>query len=154
MRETALWLRQQAIISFIPLLDRKSSRHWQKGIADGISEWWEVLEARAMHEADPINPQRLFWELSPRLPDNCILTCDSGSAAKFAHPDRVVIAMVGDGAMQMPGNDGLVTISKYWKTWSDPRLIVLVLKNLDLNMVTWATLFDVYNSNDLLDEPS
>jgi len=157
--------------ALIPLLDRKTSRAWRKKIEDGVSEWWEVLEARAMHEADPINPQRLFWELSPRLPDNCILTCDSGSAAnwyardvkirpgmraslsgnlatmcpgvpyataaKFAHPDRVAIAMVGDGAMQMLGNDGLVTISKYWKSWSDPRLIVLVLKNLDLNQVTW-----------------
>jgi pyruvate dehydrogenase (quinone) len=157
--------------ALIPLLDRKGSRAWQKKIAEGMSEWWEVLEARAMHDADPINPQRLFWELSPRLPDDCILTCDSGSsanwfardiriragmraslsgnlatmcpgvpyaiAAKFAHPDRPVIAMVGDGAMQMLGNDGLVTISKYWKEWSDARLIILVLKNLDLNQVTW-----------------
>jgi pyruvate dehydrogenase (quinone) len=124
-----------------------------------------------MHSADPINPQRLFWELSPRLPDDCILTCDSGAAAnwyardvkirpgmraslsgnlatmcpgvpyaiaaKFAYPDRDVIAMVGDGAMQMLGNDGLITISKYWHEWSNPRLIVLVLKNKDLNQVTW-----------------
>jgi pyruvate dehydrogenase (quinone) len=157
--------------ALMPLLDRKGSRAWRKKIAEDISEWWEVLEARAMHEADPINPQRLFWELSSRLPDRCILTCDSGSAAnwyardvkirsgmraslsgglatmcpavpyataaKFAHPDRVAIAMVGDGAMQMLGNDGLVTISKYWQEWSDPRLVVLVLKNLDLNQVTW-----------------
>jgi pyruvate dehydrogenase (quinone) len=157
--------------ALLPLLDRKSSRTWQKKIAEGMSDWWEVLEARAMHDADPINPQRLFWELSPKLPDNCILTCDSGSsanwfardikiragmraslsgnlatmcpgvpyaiAAKFAHPDRVVVTMVGDGAMQMLGNDGLVTISKYWKEWSNPRLVILVLKNLDLNQVTW-----------------
>ena len=46
-------------------------------------------------------------------------------AAKFAYPDRPVIAMVGDGAMQMNGNNGLITIAKYWKEWSDPRLIVL-----------------------------
>jgi pyruvate dehydrogenase (quinone) len=58
-------------------------------------------------------------------------------AAKFAFPERVVIALVGDGAMQMNGNNGLITISKYWKEWSDPRLIVLVLHNNDLNMVTW-----------------
>ncbi|MEJ2055113.1 MAG: thiamine pyrophosphate-dependent enzyme, partial [Calditrichaceae bacterium] len=113
----------------------------------------------------------VFWELSSRLPDNVILTSDSGSsahwfardlklkesmmaslsgnlatmgsglpyaiAAKFAYPDRPVIALVGDGAMQMNGNSGLITISKYWENWKDPRLIVLVLNNQDLNLVTW-----------------
>jgi thiamine pyrophosphate-dependent acetolactate synthase large subunit-like protein len=58
-------------------------------------------------------------------------------AAKFAFPDRVAIALVGDGAMQMLGNNELITISKYWKEWSDPRLVVLVLNNRDLNQVTW-----------------
>jgi pyruvate dehydrogenase (quinone) len=48
-----------------------------------------------------------------------------------------VIALVGDGAMQMNGNAELLTIAKYWKRWSDPRLIVLVLHNDDLNQVTW-----------------
>jgi pyruvate dehydrogenase (quinone) len=58
-------------------------------------------------------------------------------AAKFAHPHRPVIALVGDGAMQMNGNAELVTIAKYWERWRDPRLIVLVLNNRDLNQVTW-----------------
>ena len=58
-------------------------------------------------------------------------------AAKFAFPDRVAIALMGDGAMQMNGNSELVTIAKYWQGWSDPRLIVLVLNNQDLNQVTW-----------------
>lgn len=58
-------------------------------------------------------------------------------AAKFAYPERVVIACAGDGAMQMNGSAELLTIKKYWKTWSDPRLIVLVLNNSDLNQVTW-----------------
>jgi pyruvate dehydrogenase (quinone) len=58
-------------------------------------------------------------------------------AAKFAHPDRPVIALVGDGAMQMNGMNELITIAKYWKEWSDPRLVVLVLNNRDLNQVTW-----------------
>src|SRR5206468_13136204 len=49
----------------------------------------------------------------------------------------VAIALVGDGAMQMNGVNGLITIAKYWKRWSDPRLVVLVLDNRDLNMVTW-----------------
>jgi pyruvate dehydrogenase (quinone) len=124
-----------------------------------------------MNAANPINPQRLFWELSPRLPDDCILTSDSGSAAnwfardlkmrrgmmaslsgglatmgpgvpyaiaaKFAYPERTVIALVGDGAMQMNGNSELITAAKYWRRWSNPRLIVAVLNNRDLNQVTW-----------------
>jgi pyruvate dehydrogenase (quinone) len=157
--------------ALIPLLQRKTDRSWREEIEKGVAHWWKVLEGRAMNAANPLNPQRLFWELSPRLPDNCILSSDSGSAAnwyardvkirrgmmaslsgnlatmgpgvpyaiaaKFAYPDRVVIAMVGDGAMQMNGMNGLITISKYWKRWADPRLIVLVLNNRDLNQVTW-----------------
>ena len=153
------------------LLKRKEDRQWRKKIEDGVAEWWKVLEARAMNEAKPINPQRVFWELSPRLPDNCIIVADSGSAAnwfardlkvrrgmmaslsgnlatmgpgvpyaiaaKFAFPDRVVIATVGDGAMLMNGINEVVTIANYWKEWSDPRLIILVLANRDLNQVTW-----------------
>jgi pyruvate dehydrogenase (quinone) len=59
------------------------------------------------------------------------------AASKFAHPERPVFAFVGDGAMQMLGMNALITISKYWKQWRDPRLIVVVLNNRDLNMVTW-----------------
>jgi len=161
----------ETLRALIPLLERKSDRSWRETIESNIVDWWKVLEARAMNEADPINPQRMFWELSPRLPDNCILTSDSGSAAnwfardlkirrgmmatlsgnlatmgpgvpyaiaaKFAWPDRVAIALVGDGAMLMNGINGLITIAKYWKEWSDPRLIVMVLANHDLNQVTW-----------------
>ncbi len=58
-------------------------------------------------------------------------------AAKFAHPDRPVVALVGDGAMQMNGLNVMITISKYWRQWSNPHLIVLVLNNRDLNQVTW-----------------
>ncbi|MDX1583042.1 MAG: thiamine pyrophosphate-requiring protein [Thermoanaerobaculia bacterium] len=155
----------------IPKLKRKEDRSWREKIEKGISEWWELLEERAMVSADPINPQRVFWELSPKLPDNAILTCDSGSsanwwardlkvrgdmmgslsgnlatmgpgvpyaiAAKFAFPDRPVIANVGDGAMEMNGINGMITVAKYWKEWKDPRLIVCVLNNRDLNQVTW-----------------
>jgi pyruvate dehydrogenase (quinone) len=161
----------ETLRELIPLLETKNDRSWRKEIEKGMTEWWKVLEVRAMQDAEPINPQRVFWELSPRLPDNCILSSDSGSsanwfardlkirrgmmaslsgnlatmcpgvpyaiAAKFAFPDRVAIALVGDGAMQMLGNNELITISKYWKDWSDPRLIVLVLNNRDLNQVTW-----------------
>ncbi|MFE7215453.1 thiamine pyrophosphate-requiring protein [Streptomyces sp. NPDC057611] len=57
--------------------------------------------------------------------------------AKFAHGDRPAIALVGDGAMQMNGMAELITVAKYWREWSDPRLIVAVLNNQDLNQVTW-----------------
>ncbi len=57
--------------------------------------------------------------------------------AKFAHPDRPAIAFEGDGAMQMNGLAELLTIARYWQEWSDPRLVVAVLHNNDLNQVTW-----------------
>ncbi len=157
--------------ALIPHLKRKTDRKWREEIEESVSRWWRVLEGRAMNEAKPINPQRVFWELSPRLPDNCILTCDSGSsaawyardlkirrgmmaslsgglatmgpgvpyaiAAKFVHPQRHAIALVGDGAMQMNGINGLVTIAERWREWADPRLTIAVLNNSDLNMVTW-----------------
>lgn len=155
----------------MPFLKKKEDLSWRNKIEREVVSWWRVLEARAMNEARPLNPQRVFWELSPRLPDNCILCADSGSSAnwfardlkirpgmmaslsgtlatmgagvpyaigaKFAFPGRVVFAFVGDGAMQMNGTGELVTIAKYWKKWKDPRLIVLVLNNRDLNQVTW-----------------
>jgi len=157
--------------ALLPLLEKKQDRSWRDTIEKSVARWWKVLEQRAMNDGDPVNPQRVFWELSPRLPENCIITCDTGSgtnwfardikmrrgmmasvsgslatmgpgmpyaiAAKFAHPDRAVLAIVGDGAMQMNGMNGLITIAKYWQKWPDPRLVVLVLNNRDLNQVTW-----------------
>ena len=136
-----------------------------------MRKWWRDLEAKAMEPANPINPQRIFWELSPRLPDNTIICGDCGShtnwyardvkirsgmmaslsgklatmgsgmpyaiAAKFAHPGRPVLAIVGDGAMQMNGNAELITVKQYWKQWSNPCFVVMVLHNDDLNQVTW-----------------
>jgi pyruvate dehydrogenase (quinone) len=164
--DSALTLR-----ALMPLLERKQAQAWRERIERNVAEWWQTLEKRAMVAAHPINPQRVFWELSRRLPERAILTCDSGSAAnwyardvrlrpgmqgslsgglatmgpavpyaigaKFAYPDRPAIAMAGDGALQMNGMAELITIAKYWKRWSDPRLIVLVLNNRDLNQVTW-----------------
>ncbi|MER6010686.1 thiamine pyrophosphate-requiring protein [Streptomyces bluensis] len=57
--------------------------------------------------------------------------------AKFAHPDRPAIALVGDGAMQMNGMAELITAAKYQDRWEDPRLVVGILNNHDLNQVTW-----------------
>jgi pyruvate dehydrogenase (quinone) len=130
-----------------------------------------MLEERALAAANPINPQRVCYELSPLLARDAIVTSDSGScanwyardlkvqrgqmyslsgglasmgaavpyaiAAKFAHPDRPVIALVGDGAMQMNNMAELITVAKYWKRWKDPRWIVCVFNNEDLNQVTW-----------------
>src|SRR5690606_33570443 len=127
------------------------------------SRWWKVMEARAMSAAEGVNPQRVFWELSPRLPEHCILTCDSGSAAnwyardvklrrgmmgslsgglatmgpaipyaiaaKLAYPDRPVVALQGDGAMQMNGLNGLITVAQHWKRWPEAGLTMMVLNN-------------------------
>jgi len=157
--------------ALLPLLTQKTDTSWREKIERNVVDWWKVLEARAMTSADPLNPQRVFWELSPLLPDNCILTGDSGSvanwyardikmrrgmkgslsgglaslgagtpyavAAKFAFPDRAVIAFMGDGAMQMNGMNVMITVSKYWREWACPTFIVLVLNNRDLNQVTW-----------------
>ncbi|HTV24265.1 MAG TPA: thiamine pyrophosphate-requiring protein [Polyangiaceae bacterium] len=157
--------------ALLPRLRQKPKDGWLEKIAEWNADWAKLMNERAHLDARPINPQRVFWELSPRLPDNCILTADSGSAAnwfardlklrrgmqaslsgslatmgngvpyaigaKFAYPQRPVIALVGDGAMQMNGNAELLTIAKYWREWEDPRLIILVLRNDDLNQVTW-----------------
>lgn len=161
----------EVLRSLIPLLQRKQDRGWREDIEKRVARWWKEEEERAMKDAEPVNPERVFWELSSRLPENAIITADSGSsanwyaraiklrpgmkaslsgtlatmcpglpyaaAAKFAFPDRVPIAFVGDGAMQMLGITDLITVAKYWREWSDPRLVVCVLSNGDLNQVTW-----------------
>jgi len=58
-------------------------------------------------------------------------------AAKFAFPERLVVAIVGDGAMQMNNMAELITVAKYWKQWASPKWICMVLNNSDLNQVTW-----------------
>ncbi|MFH9044010.1 thiamine pyrophosphate-requiring protein [Streptomyces sp. NPDC017966] len=155
----------------LPRLHRKKERSWREKVEKDVARWWEVMQRRAAVDADPINPEYVVHALDGRLPDDAIVTADSGSAAnwyarhlrlrgrmrgslsgtlatmgpgvpyaigaKFAHPDRPAIALVGDGAMQMNGMMEMVTAAKYWQGWSDPRLIVAVLNNRDLNQVTW-----------------
>jgi pyruvate dehydrogenase (quinone) len=161
----------ETLRALLPLLKPKEDTAWRKGIAKNLEKWWKRLEERAMQPAAPVNPQRVAWELSPRLPEQVILTSDSGScanwyardlkirrgmmaslsgglasmgaavpyaiAAKFAHPDRPVIALVGDGAMQMNNMAELITVAKYWREWADPHWIVCVVNKEDLNQVTW-----------------
>lgn len=155
----------------LPRLEEKTDTRWRKRIEQNVVDWWDVLESRALAHADPINPQKVTWDLSPRLPEDAIITCDSGScanwyardlkirgemmcslsgglasmgaavpyaiAAKFAHPGRPVIALVGDGAMQMNNMAELITVAKYWRDWENPKWICCVFNNQDLNQVTW-----------------
>jgi pyruvate dehydrogenase (quinone) len=69
--------------ALLPLLEQKTADSWRHGIEKNVAAWWKTLQARAMQPATPINPQRVFWELSPRLPDDCILTGDSGTVANW-----------------------------------------------------------------------
>ena len=73
-----------------------TSRSWRKTIASNLDEWWKVVESRAMASADPVNPQRIFTELNKQLPDDVIMTADSGSVADwYARDIRVRRGMMG-----------------------------------------------------------
>lgn len=161
----------ETLHALLPRLKQKPADGWRRSIENNVREWWKTLEERARAPANPVNPQRVTWELSPRIPDRAIITSDSGScanwfardlkmrrginaslsgglasmgaavpyaiAAKYADPDRPVIALVGDGAMQMNNMAELITVAKYWRQWKDHRWIVCVFNNEDLNQVTW-----------------
>ncbi|WP_052850485.1 thiamine pyrophosphate-requiring protein [Streptomyces avicenniae] len=160
--------------ALIPLLDAKDGaarRHEE--IEKSVLRWWEVLARQAeLVAADPVNPQYVAHTLDPLLPDDALVTVDSGSVttwyarhitmrgtmrgslsgtlatmgcalpyaigAKFAHPQRPVVALVGDGAMQMNGMNELITAARYRDRWADPRFVVGVWNNRDLNEVTWS----------------
>ncbi|HEV2704137.1 MAG TPA: thiamine pyrophosphate-requiring protein [Steroidobacteraceae bacterium] len=161
----------ETLRALLPMLERKADRSWRDQIEKSVTEWWKLLDDRAHVAAKPINPQRVAWELSKRLPDRAIITSDSGScanwyardlkirrgmmcslsgglasmgaavpyaiAAKYAQPGRPVIALVGDGAMQMNNMAELITVAKYWREWENPKWTVCVFSNQDLNQVTW-----------------
>ncbi|PWI09545.1 thiamine pyrophosphate-requiring protein [Streptomyces sp. NWU339] len=162
---------RETLTRLLPLLDASKHRGWRKKIEKDTARWWQVMERRAAVDADPVNPEYVVHALNDLLPENVILSSDSGSAAnwyarhlklrgamrgslsgtlatmgpgvpyaigaKFAHGDRPAIALVGDGAMQMNGMAELITAAKYYREWADPRLVVAVLNNQDLNQVTW-----------------
>ncbi|MFF4897949.1 thiamine pyrophosphate-requiring protein [Streptomyces sp. NPDC001068] len=155
----------------LPLLEPMEDPSWRTKIENNVRDWWEVMGRRAAVAAQPINPEFVTHALNGLLPDDVILSADSGSAAnwyarhlklrdgmrgslsgtlatmgpgvpyaigaKFAHGGRPAIALVGDGAMQMNGMAELITVARYWQEWADPRLIVAVFNNRDLNQVTW-----------------
>ena len=62
-RSSSSATRRRRCEELIPLLERKSDRSWREQIEDEVAEWWRLMEERAMQDADPINPQRVFWEL-------------------------------------------------------------------------------------------
>jgi pyruvate dehydrogenase (quinone) len=164
---------KETLRALVPLLERKEDRSWREKIESEVAEWWRVLDDRAHDPADPINPQLVAHEFSPRIPDGAILTADSGSGtnwwarhlkmrtgmqaslsgtlatmgpgtpyaigAKFAYPDRPVIAFVGDGAFQMNGMNEMITIKRYLDRLisQNPTLIFCIFNNQDLNQVTW-----------------
>jgi pyruvate dehydrogenase (quinone) len=164
---------RETLRELMPLLKRQEDRSWQEQIVEKVEHWWRLMDDRGepLQTERGLRPQALFRSLSAQLPDNAVITSDSGSAAnwaarqirirrgmkfslsgnlatmlpgvpyavaaKFAYPDRVAVALVGDGAMQMGGMNELITIAKYWREWQDPRLCILVLNNCDLNQVTW-----------------
>ncbi|OXM60584.1 thiamine pyrophosphate-requiring protein [Amycolatopsis vastitatis] len=157
--------------ALLPRLKSKPDRSWRETIEKNVASWWDTVDKEAAVDADPVNPMAIVNELSKRIPENAIVTADSGSStnwyarnlrmrgdmrgslsgtlatmgpgvpyaigAKFAHPDRPVIALVGDGAMQMNGLAELITIARYHTLWSDPRCVICVFHNNDLNQVTW-----------------
>ena len=168
----------ETLAALLPLLNDTRGESWRSDIEQWRRESDALTERQAHAPADPVNPLRVIWELDQRLPDDVILTADSGTsayflgrdiklrrgmkasvsgslatmgcgvpyalAAKLSHPERAVIALVGDGAMQMSGLSSLLDVAKQWKLsrargtgWADPRLIVLVLNNQDLSYVTW-----------------
>jgi pyruvate dehydrogenase (quinone) len=161
----------ETLAALLPRLDDVDRSAWRAKVTEAVATWWTIAERRARRPADPLNPQLLFHELSPRLPDDALLAVDVGSttywyarhirmrgrmaghlsstlasmgsalpyavAAKCAYGDRLVVALAGDGAMQMNGINELITVARRWRDWADPRLPVLVLDNGDLNEVTW-----------------
>jgi pyruvate dehydrogenase (quinone) len=161
----------ETLRALLPRLSDRDRGQWRQRVEAAVRQWWQTAERRALRPAEPLNPQLLFHELSPRLPDDALLAVDVGSstywyarhirmrgtmaghlsstlasmgsampyavAAKCAYPDRLVVALLGDGAMQMNGINELITVARMWRDWADPRLPILVLDNGDLNEVTW-----------------
>ena len=168
----------ETLAALLPLLEDRRAESWRGEIEQWSRESRELTERQAHAPADPVNPLRVIWELDQRIPDDAILTADSGTAAywlgrdirlrrgmqasvsgslatmgcgvpyalaaKLAYPERPVIALVGDGAMQMSGLSALIDVAKQWRLshargtgWADPRFVVLVLNNRDLSYVTW-----------------
>ncbi len=73
----------ETLRALIPLLDRKEDRSWRERIEENVESWWQLVEDRSLMDADPVNPQRVVWELNEHLPDDAIVTADSGSSTNW-----------------------------------------------------------------------
>jgi pyruvate dehydrogenase (quinone) len=161
----------ETLTALLALVEEQPTGSWQGVIEQQVSAWREIATQRAMTPADPVNPERVVYELNEHLPADAMLAVDVGScvywyarqlrlprgvpahlsgtlatmgcsvpygiAAKLNAPDRPVVVLSGDGAMQMAGIAELVTVSRMWKSWADPRFVVCVFNNGDLAEVTW-----------------
>ena len=159
------------LAALLPMLRGTNDPAWRDRVEQSVQAWHELAERRAHTPADPINPERVVWELNSRLPADAQVAIDVGSsvywyarqlrlpvgvpahlsgtlasmgcsvpygiAAKLHRPDRPLVALTGDGAMQMTGLAELVTVSRMWPQWSDPRFVVCVFNNGDLAEVSW-----------------
>jgi pyruvate dehydrogenase (quinone) len=161
----------ETLDALLPLLEPRADDGWRGEVVEAVDRWRTLAELRAALPAEPLNPELVVRELSPRLPADAQVSVDVGSitywyarhltlppgvqahlsstlasmgsalpygiAAKLAAPDRPVVALAGDGAMQMNGIAELITVAGLWRDWPDPRFVVLVLHNQDLAEVTW-----------------
>ena len=157
--------------ALLPLLEDKQDLPWRGQVEQWVSHWHELAAERAMTKADPVNPERVLFELNSRFPADGRLAVDVGSsvywyarqlrlplgvpahlsstlasmgcsvpygiAAKLDQPGSPVVLVTGDGAMQMTGIAELITVSRMWQTWQDPRFVICVLNNRELAEVTW-----------------
>ncbi|GAA4993576.1 thiamine pyrophosphate-requiring protein [Kineococcus glutinatus] len=161
----------ETLQALLPLLDPPREEGWRGRVVDAVARWHVLAERRAALPAEPLNPELVVRELSPRLPADALVSVDVGSvtywyarhltlppgvqahlsstlasmgsalpygiAAKLAEPSRPLVALAGDGAMQMNGVAELITVAARWRDWPDPRFVVCVLHNQDLAEVTW-----------------
>src|SRR3954469_1730648 len=161
----------EAVEALLELLEPRELDGWHTEVVDAVQRWHTLAEQRTNLPADPLNPELVISELSPRLPSDVSVSVDVGSvtywyarqlvlppgvqahlsstlasmgsalpygiAAKLSAPERPVVALAGDGAMQMNGIAELVTVADRWRDWPDPRFVVCVLHNRDLAEVTW-----------------
>jgi pyruvate dehydrogenase (quinone) len=161
----------ETLDALLPLLHERPDGGWRSEVEQAVTRWRTLAGQRAALPAEPLNPELVVRELSPRLPADAQVSVDVGSitywyarhlvlppdvpahlsstlasmgsalpyglAAKEAAPHRPLVALAGDGAMQMNGLAELITVADRWKGWADPRFVVLVLHNGDLAEVTW-----------------
>jgi pyruvate dehydrogenase (quinone) len=162
--------------ALLPLLterghDSSGLDSWRPEVERQVQRWRRITTQRALTPANPVNPERVVYELNQQLPADAQLAVDVGSsvywyarqlqlppgvpahlsstlatmgcsipygiAAKLLHPERPMVVLSGDGAMQMAGVNELITVSRLWPRWTDPRFVVCVINNGDLAEVSW-----------------